>query len=250
MLESLPGVGKVQARRIMEELDISESRRLRGLGRNQREGLLCAPQDRPQRLSRRPSRTATRAVLLVLAGPSGVGKGTIVEAAASATRASGCRSRARPARPAPGEVDGRRLPLRGPRRVRGPPRRRRLPRVVRGLRRPQGHAPGPGRRSTSPPATTCCSRSTCRARWRSGSVFPDGGAGVRAGRRRPRSCAGACVVPGAPSHPTTSSGAWPPPRPRRPRRDRVRRGGGQRRRGYSGGPGGWYPCAALPRTRS
>jgi hypothetical protein len=43
VLESLPGVGKVQARRIMEELDISESRRLRGLGRNQREGLLSHP---------------------------------------------------------------------------------------------------------------------------------------------------------------------------------------------------------------
>ena len=43
MLESLPGVGKVRARRLMEELDISESRRLRGLGRNQREGLLCHP---------------------------------------------------------------------------------------------------------------------------------------------------------------------------------------------------------------
>jgi hypothetical protein len=43
VLEALPGVGKVQARRIMEELDISESRRLRGLGRNQREGLLGHP---------------------------------------------------------------------------------------------------------------------------------------------------------------------------------------------------------------
>jgi hypothetical protein len=43
VLESLPGVGKVQARRIMTELDISESRRLRGLGRNQREGLLVHP---------------------------------------------------------------------------------------------------------------------------------------------------------------------------------------------------------------
>ena len=40
MLESLPGVGKVRARRLMEELDISESRRLRGLGVNQRERLL------------------------------------------------------------------------------------------------------------------------------------------------------------------------------------------------------------------
>ena len=40
VLESLPGVGKVRARRIMEELDISESRRVRGLGGNQRDALL------------------------------------------------------------------------------------------------------------------------------------------------------------------------------------------------------------------
>lgn len=40
MLESLPGVGKVRARRLMEELEISESRRLRGLGGNQRRRLL------------------------------------------------------------------------------------------------------------------------------------------------------------------------------------------------------------------
>jgi hypothetical protein len=40
VLESLPGVGKVRARKTMEELEISESRRVRGLGRNQREALL------------------------------------------------------------------------------------------------------------------------------------------------------------------------------------------------------------------
>jgi hypothetical protein len=40
VLESLPGVGKVKARRLMQELDISESRRLRGLGDNQRRKLL------------------------------------------------------------------------------------------------------------------------------------------------------------------------------------------------------------------
>jgi hypothetical protein len=40
VLESMPGVGKVRARRLMEELDISESRRLRGLGDNQRKKLL------------------------------------------------------------------------------------------------------------------------------------------------------------------------------------------------------------------
>ncbi len=40
VLESLPGVGKVRARKIMEVLDLSESRRLRGLGANQRTSLL------------------------------------------------------------------------------------------------------------------------------------------------------------------------------------------------------------------
>ena len=40
VLESLPGVGKVRATKIMEELDISASRRVRGLGAKQREQLL------------------------------------------------------------------------------------------------------------------------------------------------------------------------------------------------------------------
>lgn len=35
LLESMPGVGKVRARQIMERLGISESRRVRGLGANQ-----------------------------------------------------------------------------------------------------------------------------------------------------------------------------------------------------------------------
>lgn len=40
VLESLPGVGKVKARRIMDEVEISESRRVRGLGDKQRRALL------------------------------------------------------------------------------------------------------------------------------------------------------------------------------------------------------------------
>ncbi len=40
VLESLPGVGRVRARKIMERLDISESRRMRGLGQKQKENLL------------------------------------------------------------------------------------------------------------------------------------------------------------------------------------------------------------------
>jgi hypothetical protein len=40
VLESLPGVGKVRAKKIMEKLDISATRRIRGLGAKQRESLL------------------------------------------------------------------------------------------------------------------------------------------------------------------------------------------------------------------
>jgi len=40
VLESLPGVGKVRATKIMEKLDISASRRVRGLGAKQRAALL------------------------------------------------------------------------------------------------------------------------------------------------------------------------------------------------------------------
>jgi transposase len=40
LLESMPGVGRVRARQIMEEVGISESRRVRGLGANQVQALL------------------------------------------------------------------------------------------------------------------------------------------------------------------------------------------------------------------
>jgi len=40
VLESLSGVGRVRARKLMEKLDISESRRMRGLGERQKENLL------------------------------------------------------------------------------------------------------------------------------------------------------------------------------------------------------------------
>ena len=42
VLESLPGVGKVKARRTMEEIGISDTRRVRGLGEQQRKELLRA----------------------------------------------------------------------------------------------------------------------------------------------------------------------------------------------------------------
>lgn len=40
VLESLPGIGKVRAEKLMRDLRISDSRRIRGLGRNQRRALL------------------------------------------------------------------------------------------------------------------------------------------------------------------------------------------------------------------
>ncbi len=40
LLEALPGVGKVRARQIMEEIGISESRRVRGLGAKQVQALV------------------------------------------------------------------------------------------------------------------------------------------------------------------------------------------------------------------
>ena len=40
VLESLPGLGKVKARRLMAALKISEARRVQGLGKHQRDALL------------------------------------------------------------------------------------------------------------------------------------------------------------------------------------------------------------------
>lgn len=40
VLESMPSYGKIKARRLMEELDIASSRRIQGLGHNQRAALL------------------------------------------------------------------------------------------------------------------------------------------------------------------------------------------------------------------
>ncbi len=41
VLESLPGVGKVKARRTMDEVGIASNRRVRGLGQTQRAKLLA-----------------------------------------------------------------------------------------------------------------------------------------------------------------------------------------------------------------
>ena len=41
LIESLPGYGKAKAAKLMEELDISASRRIKGLGTRQRDELLA-----------------------------------------------------------------------------------------------------------------------------------------------------------------------------------------------------------------
>lgn len=41
LLESMPGVGRVKAKALMQEIGISESRRVRGLGQNQISALLA-----------------------------------------------------------------------------------------------------------------------------------------------------------------------------------------------------------------
>ena len=41
VLESLPGMGKVRARKVMDEIGIADSRRIRGLGDQQRASLLA-----------------------------------------------------------------------------------------------------------------------------------------------------------------------------------------------------------------
>lgn len=52
ILESLPGVGKVRARQLMERIGIPESRRVRGLGAMQRAALARWHEDRHSRHSR------------------------------------------------------------------------------------------------------------------------------------------------------------------------------------------------------
>ncbi len=41
LLQAIPGIGKLTARQIMADLNIAESRRLRGLGSNQARGLIA-----------------------------------------------------------------------------------------------------------------------------------------------------------------------------------------------------------------
>lgn len=100
-LLSFPSIGQVKAERIRDDLQISERKRLGGLGALQRERLESFVRDRSGALPR-----GERPPLTVLAGPTAVGKGTVatyvrdnhpeVRLSVSATT--------RP--PRPGEVEG------------------------------------------------------------------------------------------------------------------------------------------------
>ncbi len=73
LLEALPGIGPARAAVLMERAGIATSRRVRGLGVRQRAVLLDLLGDRAV-----PAMTRV-APLVVLAGPSGVGKSTVVD---------------------------------------------------------------------------------------------------------------------------------------------------------------------------
>ncbi|GAA1319449.1 guanylate kinase [Leucobacter albus] len=100
-LLSFPSIGQVKAERIRDDLQISERKRLGGLGALQRERLESFVRERSGALPR-----GERPPLTVLAGPTAVGKGTVathvrdthpdVRLSVSATT--------RP--PRPGEIDG------------------------------------------------------------------------------------------------------------------------------------------------
>jgi guanylate kinase len=71
LLESVPGYGKVRVENLMKKSEISPTRRVQGLGKNQRSSLI--------EHFRIPS-LGTRGSLLVLSGPGGVGKSTVAKA--------------------------------------------------------------------------------------------------------------------------------------------------------------------------
>lgn len=100
-LLSFPSIGQVKAERIRDDLQISERKRLGGLGALQRDRLETFVRERSGALPR-----GERPPLTVLAGPTAVGKGTVatyvrdhhpdVKLSVSATTRA----------PRPGEIDG------------------------------------------------------------------------------------------------------------------------------------------------
>ena len=217
VLESLPGLGKVKARRLMETVGISDSRRLQGLGAKQREALL--------------KETRAEPLIFVLIGPGGAGKGTVAPSWWPTTRRLWLRSWTN-ASPRPVSAT-RRLRLRRSRDVRD-----RVARVDSSSG-PSSSATSTARRCpTRPRAPTSCSRSTSKAPAGPGpasrrhgdlaaSSLPRGPGGAAGGPWRRRATTSAAGSSSA--EPKSSAG-----------REMADSRGGQRRPRSGGGRGAGY----------
>lgn len=106
-LQALPGIGPGRAEDALQRLDISSSRRLRGLGDRQRAALRSWLVRREERSPRASIAPTHRAPLIVVSGPSGVGKSTVVRAALEQAPDAWLSVSATTRTPRPGEVDGR-----------------------------------------------------------------------------------------------------------------------------------------------
>jgi len=71
LVESVPGMGKIRAKALLERLHISFTRRVQGLGRHQVKSLV-SEFDLPM--------VTPKGRLVVLSGPGGVGKSTVAKA--------------------------------------------------------------------------------------------------------------------------------------------------------------------------
>ena len=99
----MPGVGKVRARKIMEKLDISRSRRVRGLGSKQKDALLAefaAEVAAPRRA--RGSAAGSRPCRRPVRGRQGHRRPRVLDARPDV----GCAVSYTTRPPRPGEVDG------------------------------------------------------------------------------------------------------------------------------------------------
>lgn len=104
LLTSIRGFGPVRLERALTELDISPKKRLGGLGAAQRVRLSEYLEARLSEPTASPSRTSR---LVVLAGPTAVGKGTVASYIRDHVSGVQLSISATTRRPRPGEVDGR-----------------------------------------------------------------------------------------------------------------------------------------------
>lgn len=100
-LLAIPAIGRTKLGRILEELQISPAKRLGGLGRHQRVRLEGFLRDR-EALSR-----TGQGQLLVIAGPTAVGKGTVVAHIMATYPRLALSVSATTREPRPGEVEGK-----------------------------------------------------------------------------------------------------------------------------------------------